>query len=686
MAKNELITRLQAALLGDKSAVMTDSWLKDLADVYNFDSRVWLQVHELLVAAGVSQLVEKEVKKTAHRLREVPSIGDMDASAQSVRSVWDDAPEEVSEEATVPTHYGIGDPRAAVYRKLPSSEGKIDNRKLICRDPILITRRLQYLDRSTVLLEIAHKNCGAWQKEIYERSTIMSKQKIVACSAQDLPVSSINAEDLVHYLESYEHANRSVIKRGFVTSTMGWHGSDTDPTAHGFLCGHRQIGGNGKSIEVFYGDGGEDRSIREISSRGTIQGWCDAIAPLDQFPMVRVAIYASLCSPLIAVLRAPNVIVEWCGETTKGKSTALIFANTVWKSAEDRLPTWNTTITGLEAKAQVLNDFPMIIDDTAEIPEHKRADLLTAAVYMLESGHSRTRSNKSLTQAASKQWRTIVLSTGEYTLSDYAGTGGAAARVLTFWGAPLGEYSDEKAKLLATVFDKLRDNYGVAGPALIEWLCANREQWDELRRQYQECTAVVRQLSHTAPGVRLAPAIALLEIASRLAHKIFNLPWAHKSLIADRSLIASLEDAIGESENNSNKAKKAWEDVLGFAESQPSRWCVWGNVLKSGADGYGGYLGWRRIADPEVGDKFALGCQVLAWFPHHLKKALQDLGYPADAIMRTWRDKGVLCAEKGRLTTKPRCDGTQNGPRMCVVKMTGTIWNDVGEDDGAWNH
>lgn len=642
------------------------------------DGLEWSECEAVFKELGCYKKWAPKIVKASREAQGVPTIGgDPAPKGMPVRDAFSDAPKDlIHEDATAPPGWGYADPRAAVFQII---EKMVDNVPVVKRlpvsyDPVVISRRMQDVDSGNIMLELAWRVGRNWKTHTFDRDVCFSSRDLVRTAAHGVPVGTDNSLDLVKYLRAYEHHNLPVIMRGYVNSSMGWQGAPGDFAAHGFLCGKQQIGGNGKRIELHIGDG-DRRAAAEFDSAGTLEGWREAIAPIAKWPIVQVGLYASLAAPLVAILEAPNCIVEWCGETTGGKTVTLQIAGSAWRNGGAKPATWNTTINGLEARASVLCDMPFIIDDTAEVPESKRRDLLTSAIYMLESGHTRIRANKDLTERASKTWRTVVLSTGEYMLAEYAGTGGAPARVLTFWGPPFGVSDPRTGEIITSMMAGLRRNYGLAGPAVVKWLIENRERWDEFRDNFARYISVIRSIIISPAAMRLAPVVALLEISAQIAHEVLGLPWT-TTMMDNPIILQALERAVHNATTSANKARLAWEHALSYGESRRSQWIPWGETPKAADEPSTGWLGWRKIgatndlADDEERE------DLLAWHPPQLKRVLAEVGAPYEATLRSWRDHGVIRAQGVRTTSVVRCDGTRSSNRVVLMRTTRTPWSE----------
>jgi len=675
VATEDFPAHLASLLANDKSAGYQPAIFQRMVLAFiDQDGSEWTRIADVLRDRKVIADYVKRIKKRAHELEGVLEIGGETKGERTIKDDWKDAP--ISEECVMPKGWGLNDPNAAVYRvEYKTVDGqRVARRVTVSYDPVLITRRLQHKDTGVIYVELAWRMGSKWHSHMFERDAIFSTRRIVECGRYGAPVGSDNAAELVQYLRAYETENRRSIPPGYAQSTMGWLGDDDDLGHHGFLVGDRQIGANGQQVE-YVGDASAD-----FKEGGTFDGWKAAVKRLDPWPAMRVAICACLAPPLIGIVGAPNTIVEFVGETSGGKSVALRTGSTCWRSAKAKLPRWNATANGLEARAQVLNDLPLVVDDTADVPDSKRRDLLGQSVYMLESGHTRTRSSKTLQQAPAKQWRTMVLSSGEYSLADYVGTGGAAARVLSFWGAPLGAASETTGTTVAEVMVEFGKHYGHAGPLFVKWLCANRERWDAFANDYRGMVSKLRGLLDSRVAMRLAETIALLDLTSKLATEALGMDWDTRPLLLDRYVAVAIERALQEAQVASNKAREAWEYVVSVAESRRSQWAVWGDMPSMKEEPNGGWLGWKRVGDegelPTLRDiENDDGADLFAWYPAHLKRVLEDGGYMPEVVMKAWREHGILLTSSGRLTYVAKCAGGKKAQRVYLMKANKTTWS-----------
>lgn len=618
---------LYDAMLRDPTANMGDDMLERMAMAYISEPQAWSRCREVLKQfKGKLKETEKRVVMLAREFQQIRSIGGPPSVEKTVREIWD-AP--VDGELYAPTGYKISDSRPAIERVKQRMVGDApyEERIAVSLDPLLVTRRIGHVQSKSLLLEVKFRTSEGWRRILVDRDIVLNSRKIVDTAKLGLPVASDNALEIVSWIRHYETTNRDKIPTGFVSSSMGWQGEDHDPTAHGFMCGVKQLGGNGRAIELD-GSDGDMAEARKIRPNGTFDGWLRSIRQLVHFPAIRLGIVASLAAPLLAVLHAPNAIIEWAGRTSRGKSTVLLAAQSCWRSTSDRMATWNTTIMGVEAAAQFLCDMPLIVDDTAAAVKGGRSQDIAKVIYQLMSGRARGRATRDGTQKARASWRTVVISSGEAPLGELAQAEGASARVLTFWSNPLGKTSKETGQLADRVIDELSVNYGHAGPRVVRWLCENRSEWDHLRRIYSVTTDQVRDKICTPAASRLASVVGLLQTAAYVARMSETAPW-QKPLLDDPEILEALERAMDLATSSSDRAFQAWEHVTSIAESLPKSWIAWGHNPDPDRDPPGGWLGVRSAEE-------------WCWFPAQIRKALTQGGYQPDTVMRAWKDAGAL--------------------------------------------
>lgn len=108
-------------------------------------------------------------------------------------------------------------------------------------------------------------------------------------------------------------------------------------------------------------------------SRGNWKIWQSHVIELRKTgrPEIKFMLAASFASVLVSVLGGLPFVVDLWGETEGGKTITLMLAASVWANPDDSayIGDFKTTEVALEAKADMLNNLPMLLDDTSKTSE-----------------------------------------------------------------------------------------------------------------------------------------------------------------------------------------------------------------------------------------------------------------------------------------------------------------------------
>ena len=385
-------------------------------------------------------------------------------------------------------------------------------------------------------------------------------------------------------------------------------------------------------------------------------------------PAIALAVHAALASALLHVVTdCPLFVVEWSGDTSRGKTTALRVAASVWGSAEDGafLSSWANTPTFIERLAGFLFSLPVILDDTAKI-EPRYRDKVASIVYMFTSGQGKGRGTPGAVQAVTRH-RCILLSSGEVPLTSFSeSAGGTHARSLILRGAPLGAESSEGRELGDRLRADLPHIGGDAGPAVVRWLLEHRDQWETLRKRWSQLVAEAGKGLDAAAALRLAGPSALLLLAGELATQVLGLPRVET--------MALLQTSMQEGGAGADRPMAALEHIHGWATANRS---AFADGLGREAPQRGGeWLGrWDQPDEHNDGDptpSITVGAVTT-----ELKRA----GFDAIAMVKTWRDRGWVKADTSGKVALRRIPG---GPVRCVT-FQADIWAAVLGSDGVRN-
>ena len=343
-------------------------------------------------------------------------------------------------------------------------EGGLED--VACYHPILPIERLKNLEIGDEQLKLAYKRNNRWEEIIVPKDLVATASKITALSKRGVAVTSENAKLLVRFLSDVENMNDNEIKVQYSTSKLGW-------IKNGFIPYDTEI--------VFDGDSRFKQVFESIEQRGSREAWYEHVRKLRETGRIEIKfmLAAAFASILIGPLGALPFIVDLWGETEGGKSVTLMLACSVWANPDESqyIGDFKTTDVALEARADLLNNLPMMLDDTSKTSSRIR-DNFEGIVYDLCSGKGKSRSNKELGMNRENRWRNAILTNGERPMNSYVTQGGAINRILEVeCGEKVYQDPQETAELI-------KKNYGFAGREFVDVI--KRIGFDEVERLQKE--------------------------------------------------------------------------------------------------------------------------------------------------------------------------------------------------------
>lgn len=341
--------------------------------------------------------------------------------------------------------------------------------QIACYHPILPIERLKNLETGEEQIKLAFKRNGRWEEIIIPKTMITSASKIVALSGRGVAVTSENAKLLVRYLSDVENRNTAQIAVQYSSSKLGWIKKE-------FLPYDTEI--------TFDGDSRFRQLFENIGEHGNRAKWYEHVKSLRQSGRmeIKLMLAASFASVLIHQIGALPFFVDLWGETEGGKTVTLMLAASVWANPAESayIGDFKTTDVALEAKANMLNHLPMILDDTSK-KNRRIEENFEGVVYDLCSGKGKTRSNRDIGINTESHWNNCILTNGERPLTSYVNQGGAINRILEI---ECGEKVYEDPQQTA---DTLKQNYGFAGKDFVEVIKAmGVDAVREIQKDFQQ--------------------------------------------------------------------------------------------------------------------------------------------------------------------------------------------------------
>ena len=369
-----------------------------------------------------------------------------------------------------------------------------------CHHPVLPIKRLSNIETNEEKITLAFRRDYQWREVTVDKDVISSATKIIALSKFGISVTSENAKHLVKYLNDVENMNADVIELNNSTSKLGWHGDEFIPF---------------DSDIVFDGDTRFRDLFKAIHTKGSEDAWMNCVKEVRSSNRMetKILLAASFASVLVKIIGCLPFFVDLWGETEGGKSVTLMLAASVWANPDESqyIGDYKSTDVALEVRADVLNNLPVLLDDTSNATK-KIVDDFENIIYRLCSGKGKSRSNKDLGATRENNWKTCFITNGERPLSGYVTQGGAINRIIEV------EAGNNIFKNPQKTVDILKANYGFAGRRFVE--AVRNIGKEEVKRMYDE---ICQQLFQQDKMQKQAMSLACILLADKIATEhIFN--------------------------------------------------------------------------------------------------------------------------------------------------------------------
>lgn len=252
-----------------------------------------------------------------------------------------------------------------------------------------------------------------------------------------------------------------------------------------------------------------------LEQRGTFESWRAGFSDIiTTHPEQLLVLAMGASAPLVARLEECGVLTEslllaLIGLTSKGKSTSLSAAASVWSRAGTKglVDSIGGSENYLYASLGNKVGFPHFIDEST-VYKKDTASLL----YKLAAGREGGKCQPDGTPRKERMWSTTVIFTGEVSLLHSTSNGGLHARLIEFdldW--------THSAEVSDFIYEHVARNYGTAHLPLIQEI--SRFSDDGLVRFYKCCIADLTKKFKPSSGVeiRITKKLAVLMLSAYIA-------------------------------------------------------------------------------------------------------------------------------------------------------------------------
>lgn len=446
---------------------------------------------------------------------------------------------------------------------------------------------------------------------IVSRETAKRGRKLIeTLGSAGLPAVEGDARAVEKWLAEFEATNVGRIPSEQLARWLGWQDDGT------FVASPE----DGIKVDVPFEE--QRGPARAHARKGTLGGWKETVAQLAGYPVPRVAVAAALAAPLLKPLGLNSFTLDISSRSTKGKTTALQCALSVWADPSEHasaMSNWRTTLYAIEKRLNLVRGIVTVFDETMAVTDDT---LIDEVLYQLPMNHGKARSGGAFGNML--PWETILLSSGERPALSFTTSQGAAARIL---GTTIAPFGDGGGAVAAAAREGVLANHAHAGPEFVQYILSGLAHPNGREVLKQKHRALVDEFRGAGDMTnRRAPMVAALVLAETLASGIGLLPYEP----LDHDVWRGLFTAHNPTDNRPDMALDVLREyVAGHAHELYS-------ASRAALGERPPYSGWLGVISAKN------GVQTVALLPERVRKILADSGYSLDAVVGSWVDAGYL--------------------------------------------
>jgi uncharacterized protein (DUF927 family) len=243
--------------------------------------------------------------------------------------------------------------------------------QIACYHPILPIRRMRNVETGEEQITLAYKRGenGLWQEITVPKEVVANSRQITVLAKYGLGITSETARLLVRYIATVESRNEDFITLVKSSSKLGWHDKKFLPYDDGI---------------VFDAELRFPQIFNSINEHGSYDTWLNHVRGIraNNYIEPRIALAASFASVIIKFLNIASVIVDFNGATEAGKTVMLMLATSVWACPDEGqyMGDFLTTDAELEVRCDMLNNLPLVLDDTSKMKRTSKTTLNKSSI------------------------------------------------------------------------------------------------------------------------------------------------------------------------------------------------------------------------------------------------------------------------------------------------------------------
>jgi hypothetical protein len=419
----------------------------------------------------------------------------------------------------IPSPYSVDDAGAVWIHTGYEDEAK----RLVTPRPIFVTRLFTDMHRNGEFrAELQFQTArGSWQAITVPRALTGSRQLAPEVRRAGGLVDETSISEVIKWLTAWEARNGNSLDPVRCVDRAGWC---EDQFALGPEHVFAPAGTTPVAFDMHYDQGRLFTALGNASENIAAEAASHAAAlwqATQASDDCALAVFAALTAPLLRPFALPNFAVHLCGDSSRGKTSMLRCAASVYGDPNNAawVPSWNTTITGLEQHAAQLCDLPLCFDEAGT----GDPEAIQTAIYMLINGVGRQRSTKELTMRRTLSWQTVVISTGERELASESSATGAQVRVISLPITGFGELDAAGVDAIRARCSSHAGAFGVMWLRRVVEIASNPSRLLDARERLQAHRRVLQEIARSSGNPlngRIADYFAAMMLAEDLAHDL----------------------------------------------------------------------------------------------------------------------------------------------------------------------